>query len=81
MTSSASSVFTGRRHSDGPETGVIYFQRSPSEGALLSDVKFFKSGSLLGPEEDVMASWGMPGSPSWIHIMINVSLFCLMFII
>ncbi|KAG6888009.1 hypothetical protein C0992_009922 [Termitomyces sp. T32_za158] len=60
-----------RRHSDGPESGAIYFHKSSFEGVLLTDIKSLKSGSLLGPEEDVMGSWGMPGSPTWMRIMIN----------
>ncbi|KNZ80801.1 hypothetical protein J132_04306 [Termitomyces sp. J132] len=62
---------TGYHHKGVRESGAIYFHGSPSEGALLSDVKVLKTGSLLGPREDVMASWGIPGFPTWIRVITN----------
>ncbi|KAG6917847.1 hypothetical protein DXG01_000752 [Tephrocybe rancida] len=69
LSNSASTDIKPLRH--GSHNGTVYFHASEFEGALLSDVKALKPGSLMGPDEDVMSSWGLPGCPAWIRIVVN----------
>ncbi|GLB44724.1 hypothetical protein LshimejAT787_1800610 [Lyophyllum shimeji] len=58
---------TGSRRRDDS----VYFHASESRGVLLSDIKALKPGLLLAPEEEVLTSWGAPGCPTSIRIVIN----------
>ncbi|KAG6824236.1 hypothetical protein H0H93_002331, partial [Arthromyces matolae] len=50
---------------------VIHFYANAKDGSLLSDLKTLKKGYLVGPEDDIMGSWGVGGSQTWLRIAVN----------
>lgn len=40
----------------------------------MDDIKSFKQGSLLYPDDEVLLSCGNPGDSTWIQVLVEVSL-------
>jgi len=55
---------------------VLFNAPNGDLGALMDDIKSFRQGGLLHSDDEVLLSWGNSGEPTWIQVIIDVSLIC-----